>query len=216
MAAPDEFTQRIAPSATINVAPIPEDVIRRAMGSDEPDSAFIEDGRVASNGTLDTDYTIKHHYENDYHRFMMGVTAINNGPAIVQLAGKTLLWVCDWTAASLGAHPVIPDSVPERIEKWVLLDECYVPVSVVAVTDGITPLYRISGTYIYGCLVPNAKAIRDVVFPVGAWMKASEFERAIDEKWVKKGYTDSNQQSSQGGGTVSQQGGAAGQYPTRG
>lgn len=216
MAAPGNFVGdgiKLPPAAIINVAPIPDDVISVAKGSNNPSSAMEAGARSQNSGTIDTDYTIKHYYETDMHRFMMGVTSPGAGPAIVQLSEKTLLWICDWTAASLGAHPIIPDSVPQQIDKWVLLDEHYSPVSVVAVTDGVTPLYRISGTYVYACLSPNTRTVRDVVFPVGAWMVASEFDRAIDETYVQKGFTDSTQQQGAGGGQS--QGGAAGQY-TRG
>lgn len=209
MAAPEEFVgdgESLPAPAIITIGKIPNDVIKRASSGGGSDTTLNSPPRVRDTGTINTDYTIKHYYETDMHRYLMGITSPTaSSPAIVQLAGKVLLWICDWTAASLGAHPIIPDSVPQQINKWVLLDEHYVPVSVVAVTDSVTPLYRISGTYVYGCLTPNDRTVRDITFPVGAWMIASEFDRAIDETWVQKGFTDGDLKSQQSNSNNNQQ-----------
>lgn len=161
--------------------------------ADAPDSPLF--GKVATSAKTEpsgitTDYQIRSYYESDGHKYMFGVTATGNSPSIVQLAGKTLLWICDWTASKLKLPPTIPN--PSAISsKWVLLDEHYVPVSVITTNDGQFPLYRISGTYIYGCIAPDSKTYNDVNFPIGAWIQDT-FSRIIKEEYLSSTLMESS------------------------
>lgn len=188
-----------------------------ALDSSSVDNSFTVLGKQSkarfTDSTLNVDYVIVHHYENDMHRYMMGITVPNAGVGIVQLCAETLMWICDWTAASFIKQPIIPDHVPQTIGKWALLGKQFSLPAIITGPDGETPQYRISGTYIYACLSPSSSVFSDLVFPIGAWLQ-NVFDRSVPLDKVEKGLTDSNQQSSQGGGGQSQ-GGAAGQY-TRG
>ena len=44
--------------------------------------------------------------------------------------------------------------------------------------DGVTPLYRISGTYVYGCTDPSDDVFSDVVYPRPPWL-IDAFDRFV-------------------------------------
>jgi len=123
-----------------------------------------------------TDFEIHGHYEKDRHIYMMPVASPSqlstHGTQFCQLAKPTLLWIADWTASKFNEQPEIPD--PELLDpplgNWVLMDDWYEPVSLSLAPDGITPLYRISGTYVYGCVNPAAIAVNDIIFGRPPWM----------------------------------------------
>lgn len=121
----------------------------------------------ASKGTVWADFEMYNRYENDGHRYMMGITSPQgfNGAssAFVQLAAPTLMWVCDWTAMKQGDVPDIPD--PVAYGSWVLLDIHLELPDVNVAADGVTPVYRVSGVYFYGNLAPNYNVFANVVFP---------------------------------------------------
>lgn len=194
------------PVVEITLGNVEVDAPDNALFGKQPTVAKTED-----NG-LTTDYRIRSYYEGDGHRYMMGVTSPDGGAAIVQLSAKTLLWICDWTASKLGVHPTIPNPAPTS-SKWVLLDDHYTPVSVMATNDGQFPLYRISGTYVYACTVSSSKTYDDVSFPIGAWLQDT-FERVIKQEYITGTLLEAPSKQGAGGGGKTQ-GGAAGQY-TRG
>lgn len=173
----DKYQQRFSPAIQVQIgevaAPLP------LAGTPLLDRNVKFGGKDPTRTGLTTDYRLKSYYWNDKHRYMMGVTAPNENIAIVQLCEPTLLWICDWTAQKLGAPPEIPNPLPQSVSRWVLLDEHYVPASVMATQDGSAGIYRISGTYVYACLVPNASTYKDISFPIGAWLKASFFQRIL-------------------------------------
>ncbi len=128
-----------------------------------------------------SDYTIYCKYISNKHKYMLGITSPNGfqgaRAAFVELASPTLLWVADWTALQSFETPKMPDPDP-RDPNWILLDESYEPTSLVVYDDGSTPAYRISGTYVYGCVVPETQVIRNVSYPRPAWLDDA-FERTI-------------------------------------
>ena len=139
-----------------------------------------------------TDYEIRNRYEVDGHRYMMGVTSPTpfqgSSVAFVQLAAQTILWVCDWTAARFNAPPLIPSDKPRNSQLWVLLDEHIEPGMIIVAPDGTSPLYRISGTYFFGCLQPSKV---NFSFGVPAWLNLpSSFTRVVPAAAFRQGLID--------------------------
>lgn len=136
-----------------------------------------------------TDYTIYCKYYSEKHRYMMPVTSpggFQGGrAAFVQLAAPTLLWIADWTAARSAVAPNIPDPTP-RDPNWILLFDSYEPTSFVILDDGETPVYRISGIYIYGCKLPADQVIKNVNYPRPAWID-DVFNRSIPTSALEQG-----------------------------
>ena len=126
-----------------------------------------------------TDYMITNRYEFDKHVYMLGITSPTgfegDSAAFVQLAAPTLLWIADWTAARFNKQPDIPSSSllinSSQGVHWTLLDEHIEPVMLTIGADATTPLYRISGTYVYGCRNPNPLLVRNIRFPRPPWLK---------------------------------------------
>lgn len=115
------------------------------------DNSEIEDG-------IFQDYWVEQRYESDGQRWMMPVCSPNgfdgDSVAFVQLAGGTLLWIIDWTAEKAGNAPSIPNPTLED-ENWVVLDKHIEPAQLTKFPDN-TIVYRISGTYVYGCKNPSS------------------------------------------------------------
>jgi hypothetical protein len=139
--------------------------------------------RADDTGIYD-DYEIKNRYEKDYHRYMMSVTSPSQMTqqciSVVQLGVPTLLWIADWTGKRVGGQPKLPEPSPQ-IENWVLLDEHYEPAMLKLAADGVSAEYQISGTFVYACLCPNSRTIRDICFPRAPWIKDT-FDRSIKEE----------------------------------
>lgn len=151
-------------------------------------------------GSVFSDYMIINRYERDNHIYMMGIASPSgfqgNTAAFVQLASPTMLWICDWTAAKLGSIPSVPDQNVSD-PRWVLLDVLPELSQVVVAPDGKTPLYRISGTYVYGCLKPSTNAFDDVVFPRPPWL--DDFTtRTVPQSTFQKNLSEKQGRSSQG------------------
>ena len=138
---------------------------------------------------ITTDYVVNCHYEADRHIYQLGITSPGGFQgakvAFVSLATKTLLWVADWTCARATSCPPIPDPTP-RDSNWVLLDEAYQPTSITIFDDGVTPIFRISGTYVYGCKNPDEPTIRNVSYPRPAWLDDA-FNRTIPTSALEQG-----------------------------
>lgn len=120
-----------------------------------------------------TDYTINHRYEKSRHTYMLPISSPSgfqgNSVAFVKLASEVLLWICDWTACRWSAPPTVPNSEPTD-SNWILLDELMEPAMITVAADGVTPLYRLSGTYIYGHTNPDIALINDINFARPPWL----------------------------------------------
>lgn len=157
---------------------IPEDTIPL---DGKPGGAAVNEAFLDKAGTVWVDWMSRNFYEKDKHIYMMGVTSPSGfqgkSVAFCKLASDTLLMISDWTACKAGEQPVIPD--PTSLDpRFVLLDEHYEPVSVTLCTDGVTPLYRISGTFFYGITNPSQLTADDLSFPKAPWLK-DVFDRTI-------------------------------------
>lgn len=138
-----------------------------------------------------TDYAIIHRYENDGHVYMAGITSPGgfqgNKAAFFKLAANTLLWIADWTAMRVGRQPTIPKPTDLADSNWVLLDRIPETVNVVFGPDGVTPVYRISGTYVYGHKNPSNDVFDDVRYGRPPWADTTGVSRRVDSDSVAGG-----------------------------
>lgn len=156
------------PSATqVIVGPqsIPEATITVGSVTATDSSALYA---ATSNPTaIFTDYEVRNTYEGDNHVLMAGITSPNgfngNSVSFFQMASPTLLWVADWTACRFNQLPNIPNPIVTDTN-WVLLDKHYELADIKLGPDGVSPLYRVTGTYIYGHLNPNSDIINNIQF----------------------------------------------------
>lgn len=178
--------------------------------SDDEEGTTKDDGDGSD--SIFSDYSVNNHYEKDGHIYMLSIAteeALNqnvlttgavrrniftsNTPsnkdtvAFVKLGGHTLLWIADWTASKSKKPPQIPDPL-RVIDNWVLMDEHCTTAMIVVYPDGATPLYRISGVYVYGHRRPSARLYDEVVFPLSPWLDNS-FIRTVDMDRLKTGIT---------------------------
>lgn len=146
--------------------PIDESTTKISVDSptiEQDAQSFILDGQSENLLSVWTDFRVKNFYELDYNRFMTGVTSpggFSGGTAaFFQLATPTLLWVVRWTASRLDLPPLLPDPDILFDKNWVLLDKQYETMSITLMKDGTTPLFRISGLFLYGHKKPNVQSI---------------------------------------------------------
>ena len=154
-----------------------------------------QSGRFEENKNDDSiweDYVAVNHYEWDYHRYMLGITSPKgfqkSRAAFVQLAAPTLLWIVDWSAARWNKQPTIPAPVLSD-EDWVLLDEHYEPSMLVVGADGVTPFYRISGTYVYGQKNPDPDSFEQMNYTRTPWLQ-DKYDRSIPANEVEETIAD--------------------------
>ena len=166
---------------------------------DDYDGKYVDFG--SDEQAIFTDYVINSRYESDKHIYGAGMTSPNgfNGAttAVVQLTTPTLLWIADWTACRWSVPPILPSVTPAD-PNWVLLDEHYEPGMLVLAQDGVTPLYRISGTYVYIHLNPSSQVISQLRFTRPAWLQ-DVFPRTVPASLFESNLID----GSGGGGTSS-------------
>ena len=140
-------------------------------------------------------------YEGDMHRYMLSITSPNgfqgNSVAFCQLGGRTLLWVVDWTVESAQGLANIPDPDNSNSD-WVLLADWVDPSPVSNLSEGNVPIYRISGTYVYGYKNPSDRTYKDVTIPKMPWIEPGSFTRKIDDSKLDKSYLED---TGQGGGS---------------
>jgi hypothetical protein len=126
-------------------------------------SALIVDDATDDNLAIWTDYQIMNKYEVNYHRWMLGITSpegFDGGTAaFVQTAAPKLFWMSRWTACRISTAPTIPDPDAITDKNWILLATHYEPFSIRLMNDGITPIYRISGVFVYGYKNFNTKNV---------------------------------------------------------
>lgn len=143
-------------------------------------------------GTIWTDCMIGNRYEQDKHIYQMGLTSSDgfNGQscAFVQLSAPTVLWICEWTVCRFGAKPKIPPSEPSD-PNWVLLDTMDVTAPLAIMANGVTPMYRISGVYVYGCKNPGSDIKALMSFPRVPWIEDA-FDRTVSDDMLMTGLID--------------------------
>lgn len=171
--------------ATVKAAPVgPTDTLAKYLTTPIGAAVGGVAGGAGGAGALGlqvfTDYIVDSTFEGDLRRYMLGITSPggfqSQSVAFCQLAAQTLLWVCEWTACRTGAQPQIPDP-DSKDPDWVLLDVIPATRNVVNASDGVTPVYRISGTYVYGRSSPKSNVIDDVNYARPPWLP-DDFDRS--------------------------------------
>ena len=152
-------------------------------------------GQIADPGNytgICVEYFFENSYENDRHTYMASQTSAtpfnNSTVGFVKVGNPTTLWICEWTACQLGAKPMAPNPIPES-SGWVLLDVQPTLAGKSIVTDAQTPIYRISGVYVYGRKNPADNVYEDAVFPVYPWIANTEGRQMLTSD-LKKGLID--------------------------
>lgn len=159
------------PNVTVTIGPVTIDDDMPAMQSTGGDQ------------DVPADWICNSRFERDGHTYMMGVTSPGgfqgNSVAFVRLTAATELWICDWTACRLHSQPELPD--PTSVDSdWVLLDDCLEMRNLEVIQNGATPIYRVSGTFIYGKKSPASRTNRDAFFPLPPWLK-DVFNRSLPD-----------------------------------
>jgi hypothetical protein len=135
-----------------------------------------QDPEPADPAAMYPDFRILSYYWKDRRIYMGGVTSPGgfSGKSVVffQLAAPTLLWICDWTCAKYSSQPMIPNIVPED-SNWVLMDEDYEAANVIVGPDKRTPMYRLSGYYIFGHQNPDTYTLNNIRFGRPPWINDS-------------------------------------------
>jgi hypothetical protein len=153
-----------------------------------------------------TDYVIENRYEYDPHSYMGGMSSPGglNGQSVAffQLSNATLLWLADWTAKNWGVDPQKPDPYNLEDSNWVFLGAIAETRSVDVGADGITPVYRISGTYVYGYSNPTTAFLQYLRYGRPAYLMDGSIARTV-------GNTAKNLMDGKGGGGVAGAGGAS-------
>jgi hypothetical protein len=153
------------PAATVSFGP---------LGTDDNNALYVPE----TSGIF-SDYVINSRYEKDWHIYMMPITSPNGfqgaSVAFAQLASFTALWIVDWTAERAGDQPKVPQPWSND-PNWVLMDEHYGPSMLSLMGDGVTPIWRLSGTYVYGAKNPSTAM---PYYPRPPWME-DVFDRTID------------------------------------
>ena len=152
------------------------------INSDDQNALYAN---LSSDKSIWTDYLITSRYESDKHIYMMPVSSPNGfqgaSVAFCQMANPTLLWIVDWTAAKFVGDPSDKPEIPSTVTvdpQWILLDQHYETAPLALGPDGTTPLYRISGTYVYGHTNPSLDVIDNVTFPRPPWLD-DVFDRTL-------------------------------------
>lgn len=163
-------------------------------------TANDSNGRYLDPGdSIWTDYVIHNRYERDGCRYMMGITSPGGfqgaSVAFTQLASPTLLWICDWTASRISIKPIIPNPISQD-PNWVLLDDWYEPCHEDLLPDGVSSVWRISGTYVYGHTNPNAIATMNINFPRPPWLDATS-DRTVPNSSLQQNLSDISRGSPQ-------------------
>ncbi len=100
----------------------------------------------------------------------------------------------DWTVSKLGARPSVPDPIPLD-SNWVLLKKLPELQNVTVGPDGITPLYRVSGVYVYGRRTAPSNTYDASNFPLPLYLE-DQYARDIPATLLKKGISDTPGSSS--------------------
>lgn len=156
--------------------PVLNEVQNQTFGEEVTNAAQYvqEDDRIGVH------YMAYNSYDHRQGVHLVGVTSPDGfkgqNCAFVQLTAPTNVWVFRWTSASFFGKPRIPDATPLN-KDWVLLQRLPEIPMVTVGPDGETPLYRVTGTYVYGKKTPSTDPFDDASFPLPAFLEDS-FDRA--------------------------------------
>ena len=183
-----------------NSYPTPPAVTVQVMSESDAAALFKDTDGTVDTSAVWTDYIVQNRYEDNRRIFMMANTIpgdyspslLQGKVSFVQIAQPTLLWIADWTAARWKKRPKIPNPTVQDT-RWVLLHKIIEPANATLGPNGVDPLYRISGTYIYGHKNPLEDPISLMNFGRPAWMEEatiSGVEYGIDRRVTSTMYED--------------------------
>lgn len=192
----------------------PENVPPAVVNFSDPNLLGTQDFKalyqqVDSTSAVFEDYRVINRYEKDYHTYMLGITSPlgyqGASAAFTRLARPTVLWIADWTASKAGDVPEIPDRDPAD-PNWILLDEHLEPALITLKPDGITPVYRISGCYVYGCLTVFEELNQNAIIPCPPWLNSEgpTVSRRIENEEFQQNIINLTTSSLTGGGNLPQ------------
>lgn len=180
----DQGDQGLPPQAIVSIV--------QTINLTETTDALYQDLQTNPTGiSVFTDYMVNNRYARDDHIYMLPTTSpsgVSARPAFVQLAQTTVLWLADWTAAKLNEQPEIPNptlttglthSPTANEQNWVTMDQHLEPANIGIGPDGVTPLYRISGTYVYGCVAPSTLLVNDISFGRNPWIPQGSVSQSM-------------------------------------
>lgn len=149
-----------------------------------------------------TDYEVRSRYFRDGSTYLLGCASPRGfrgvSAAVVQLTAPTVVWVADWTAECTGAQPLAPSpllllnrelrtpAVSRGSTTWVLMDEHLEAPQIRLEGDGATPIYRLSGVYVFAALNPRDDLAEEVRFPQPPYMRDG-LPRAYDPNFRVQG-----------------------------
>lgn len=159
------------------------------LATDYEGTGYVEE----TDASHDVDTMLVSRYPVEQHVYMMPITSpsgfANQTAAFVQLAAPTMAWAFDWTIMREGSRPAVPDPTPIDTN-WVLLYATPEPMMVTVGVDGVTPVYRLSGTYVYGRKTAPSQIYDAVNFPRPPWV-ADVYQRGVSSSSLQKGLSDS-------------------------
>jgi hypothetical protein len=147
------------------------------------------------------DFRCTNKFVKDTHTYMGGLTSPlpfqSASAAFVRLAAPTVKLVCDWTVSKWGTKTMPDSTAPPG---WVLIDQIPIETAMMRVADdGATPLWRISGIYVFGRTAPGPLITDDVWFPRPPWIQ-NKFDRTISPGVLADGLINLNGSTTQAGG----------------
>lgn len=161
--------------------------------NEDEQALYVDDG--TDDRAIWTDYRITNYYEYDGQKYLMGMTSpagfLRRKAAVVQLGEPTLLLISEWTACRWWEKPDVPDPTSQD-PNWELMDALPVAeMQIVGGADGNTPLWRLSGVYVYACLFPDPLIMRNVVFPKAPWLEDA-YQRGVPDNKLKQNLNNVN------------------------
>lgn len=149
-----------------------------------------------------TDYKTSCSYQNDRQTWMLPVASpsgfTGSSVGFCKLASPTLTLLVNWTACKFGTQPKVPDNTLDNAN-WVFLSSVVNPAMVTVGPDGVTPLYRVTGMYVYGLKNPSSGILTDVSFPKPPWLDDS-IDRSMPAAKLEKGLIQKGAGGGGGGG----------------
>lgn len=186
---------------TVGAEPNPNaDIREEVMTIDSVMLAYVPVNEN-NQSSIFTDYIVNNRYYDNERIYMGGLTSPEGfqGQSVgfCQLSNRVALWCCDWTASRYNEMPEIPKRASND-SNWIFLFAAPETNNLLLAADGTTPLYRISGTYYYGCKNPPTEIFDLVIFPKPPWMQ-DQFDRTVpdskQEDGIKDGKGGGNSQS---------------------
>ena len=160
-------------------------------GGELDEAALYKDGDSPG---IFTDYIVRTTLEDDRHIYMMGQTSPEKfqGKTVgfVQLASHTILKIVDWTACKALSKPKIPDPTPSN-DDWILLDVIPETYGLSVTADGTTPVFRISGVYVYGHTNPPDSVFDLLEWPSPPWLDSNGIDRSVSKNLFDSTIVDS-------------------------